>query len=85
MADWCGACKQLLETLREKGTLSNYRVIDVASPEGNEIALKLGISAIPDCIVVAKDKDGGDVARRCTDAETKAILSGEDAGQSGTG
>lgn len=75
MADWCRACKQLLDVLKQRGTLSNYRVIDVATPEGKDIASKLGILAIPDCIVVARDRDGGELARRCTDAEIKQILS----------
>lgn len=81
IADYCDSCKQLLEKLKQNGTLSNYRVINVATPEGNEIAQKLGITAIPDCVVIAKDKDGADVARRCTEAEEKEVLSsGESSG-----
>lgn len=83
VSDSCLACKRLLDVLEKKGTLSNYRVVDVHSSEGLELAKALGVTAIPECVVV-KQEGSGQVARRCTDEETKAILSGEAVGESGT-
>ena len=72
VSDQCMACKALLKELGNKGLLDKYKVINVNTPEGLDVVQKLGISAVPDCIVIMRDKDG-DVARRCTDEETKKI------------
>lgn len=74
VSDQCGACKALLHGLELKGALRNYRVINVSSSEGTEIVSKLGITDVPDCILIDKDKDGTPIARRCTDEETKEVL-----------
>jgi len=74
VSDQCGACKALLHGLDRKGALANYRVINVSSPEGAEIVSKLGITGVPDCIFIDKDKDGSPIARRCTEEETKEVL-----------
>jgi len=74
VSDGCAACKVLVQSLEQKGVLSKYKLVNINSPEGAEIVSKLGITAVPDCILIAKDKDGVDIARRCTDEETKEIL-----------
>lgn len=74
VSDQCGACKALLQGLEQKGTLGDYKVINISSAEGAEIVSKLGITAVPDCIFIDKDKDGTPIARRCTEEETKEVL-----------
>jgi len=73
VSDQCVACKALLKGLEDKGLLSKYRVINVSSPEGSDVVQKLGISAVPDCIIIVRNKEG-EMARRCTEQETKEIL-----------
>lgn len=75
VSDNCSACKELLSKLEQKGKLGDYRIINVDTPEGLEIAKKMGIEALPECLVIVKDKDE-EKARVCTDEETKEILEG---------
>jgi thioredoxin-like negative regulator of GroEL len=74
VGDGCGACKALVEGLQKKGALEKYRVVDVNSEEGRDIVSKLEIKAVPECILITKDKEGNQFARRCTDEETAEIL-----------
>ena len=74
ISDGCGACKTLVERLQQKGSLEKYRVINISSPEGVEIVSKLGIKAVPECILIMKDKEGNDMARVCTEQETQEVL-----------
>lgn len=73
VSDQCPACKVLLDSLKEQGVLDKYRVINVSSPEGLDVVSKLGINAVPDCIMIVKNPSG-DMARRCTEDEIKEII-----------
>jgi predicted thioredoxin/glutaredoxin len=82
VSDSCSACKFLIESLKAKGLMEKYHVLDITTPEGREVVEKLGITAIPDCVIIVREKEG-DKARRCTEDEMKKIL--EDAGGSKVG
>jgi predicted thioredoxin/glutaredoxin len=78
----CDACKVLLESLKNQGVLDKYRVVDVATPEGKDVVEKLGITGVPECIMIMKDQTG-EMARRCTPEEMTALIkeaSGEKTG-----
>ena len=69
----CVACKVLLESLKNQGTLGKYRVIDVATPEGKDVVEKLGIKDVPECIMIMNDGTG-EMARRCSPEEMTEII-----------
>lgn len=73
VSDQCPVCKVLLDSLKEKGVLEKYRVLDVNTPEGIDAAQKLGLNAVPECIVIVKTAEG-EMARRCSEEEIKSIL-----------
>lgn len=73
VSNGCAACETLIEALKRKGAMDKYRVIDARTPEGIDVVSKLGITAVPDCIVIAKGQDG-EMARRCTSDEMKKII-----------
>jgi len=73
VSDQCPSCKVLLDSLRQKGALEKYRVLDVNTPEGIDVAKKLGLNAVPECIVIVKTQEG-EMARRCSEEEIKSIL-----------
>jgi predicted thioredoxin/glutaredoxin len=82
VSDECPSCKLLLDALKAQGTLSKYRVLNVESPEGKELVSKLGLKAVPDCIMIRQEAEGN-MARRCTDKEMAQVID-EAAGKSGT-
>ena len=73
VSNQCPACKILLEKLKRKGTLGKYNVIDAHSAEGMDVVRKLGITAVPDCLIIEKDRKGEQI-RRCTDEEVNDIF-----------
>jgi len=79
----CVACKVLLASLKSQGVLDKYRIIDVATEQGKDVVEKLGITGLPECVMILKDQTG-EMARRCTPEEMNAIIK-EAGGQAGTG
>jgi predicted thioredoxin/glutaredoxin len=73
VSDQCPACKVLLESLKQHGQLGKYRVLNASSPEGSDVVQKLGITGVPDCIIIVKGPEG-EKARHCTEEEIKEIL-----------
>jgi len=69
----CGSCKVLLESLKTQGVLDKYRVIDASTPEGKDVVEKLGITGVPECIMIIKDQDG-EMARRCSSEEMTEVI-----------
>ena len=80
VSDQCPACKVLLDSLKTQGVLDKYKVVNVASPEGRDIVAKLGLKAVPNCVVIRRE-EGGDMARPCTEEEMGKII--EEAGEKG--
>lgn len=64
----CPACKKLLEQLDRFGIADKYRIVDASTKEGTKFAKKLGITDLPECVVVEKVKKGFRVTD-CTDEE----------------
>lgn len=73
ISDQCSACKALLEALKNQGVLDKYHVVNIASPEGQDIVQKLGLTAVPECLVVVKD-GSGEMARKCSKEEIIEVL-----------
>lgn len=71
----CPGCEQLRKRLTELGTIKNYRVVDVSTVEGAELARKLGVQAVPNCVVVETTAEGKR-ARVCSDDEFKKVYEG---------
>ncbi len=78
----CGACKVLVASLKAQGALYKYRIIDVATPEGKDVVEKLGLTGVPECIMIVKDENG-ELARHCTSEEMTEII--KEAGGAKTG
>jgi len=79
----CDPCKVLLSSLKNQGILDKYRIIDVATEQGKDVIKKLGITGLPECVMILKDQTG-EMARRCTPEEMNEIIK-EAGGQAGTG
>lgn len=73
VSDQCSACKVLLDSLKNQGVLSKYKVVNVASPEGQDIVAKLGLKAVPNCVVIRRE-GSEDMARPCTDEEMGKVI-----------
>lgn len=56
-ASWCGACKNLMKSLDEKGV--NYRMISLDSADAMRDAKEVGIRAIPTTVVNGQVVKGG--------------------------
>ena len=72
----CSGCDQLREHLNKLGFTHKYRVIDVSTEEGHKIAEKLGITHVPNCILVENNSQGMR-ARTCTENEFLDLLKGK--------
>jgi len=73
VSDSCPACKILLEALKTQEAIDKYHIINVATPEGQDMIQRLGLAAVPECIVVTKDMNG-ETARKCTSEELTDII-----------
>jgi len=54
----CPACRSLEESLKDEINKGTIRVVDIASDEGADIALELGLNKIPEIITIVKTTDG---------------------------
>lgn len=64
----CPGCEVIKERLKRLGIEKTFRVLDVTTEEGAYIAQKLGVTHVPDCIIVEETKEGRR-ARNCTETE----------------
>ncbi|MBA7489928.1 hypothetical protein ES702_00462 [subsurface metagenome] len=71
----CPGCDALKQALIKNGTIDSYEFLDVSSGKGLEVARKLGVTHVPDCMFV-KETEEGPVARLCTEEEFKKIVKG---------
>lgn len=69
----CPSCATVKEFLRRKGTLQNYKVVDVSTPEGLDFARRLGVAGVPECAVI-EGEGQHKIVRVCTDDEWKGML-----------
>jgi len=72
----CPTCEAVQKHLSEKGVLDNYKIVDVSTVEGAEFAKKLGITGVPECVVVEGEGEKRTV-RVCTSEEWRGMLKGE--------
>lgn len=72
----CPGCEQLRQHLVKHGLGDKYRFIDVSTKEGSRIADELGITYVPNCIVVEQSPEGRK-ARACTPDEFMNIIEGK--------
>ena len=72
----CSGCETIKQHLTKQGTIDKYRIIDVATEEGANIARKLGIDSVPNCVVI-KETPEGKMARLCTETEFAELIKGE--------
>jgi len=66
----------LKQKLIEKGVVDEYEFLDVSTPKGLELAKKLGVTHVPDCVIVKETKDGV-MGRLCSEEEMQQIMKGE--------
>jgi predicted DCC family thiol-disulfide oxidoreductase YuxK len=72
----CPGCKELEGHLKKHGLQDRYRVIDIATEEGQNLSKKLGITHIPNCLVV-RETPGGLEARVCNEEEFLDLIVGK--------
>jgi len=57
--------------LAEKGVLNKFHLLDIETEEGKDLIEKLGLRAVPTCVIVDDDKKE---VRQCSDEDWKDIL-----------
>jgi glutaredoxin len=72
----CVGCEQLKEHLTSLGLIHKYRVIDVTTKEGYELAERLHIKHVPNCVIVENTSEGMK-ARSCSETEFLELLRGK--------
>ena len=77
-AEWCAKCSQTKKLIQERGFWDLIEYIDYDSPEGKQIAAKLGMEKIPFFV-----EDGkpliyvGEILHRLTETRIKEAFEGE--------
>lgn len=77
-AEWCDKCRQAKKLIQERGFWDLIEYIDYDSPEGKQIAAKLGMEKIP--FFIEDDKPliyVGEILHRLTEARIKGAFGGE--------
>lgn len=69
----CEACRVLVEALKSQNMLGKYSVIDAASDKGREVIEQLGVRALPECVIIVKDRTG-EIGRLCSAEEMNEIV-----------
>lgn len=69
----CPGCDEIKEHLKRLGIEKDFRFLDVTTEEGAEIAQKLGITHVPDCVIVEETKEGRR-ARSCSEDEFLKLI-----------
>ena len=72
----CPACELLEIYLYNKGTIDQFKFVDVSLPENRKWAESMGIKEIPDCAIVEETPDGMSI-RKCTNKEWLDIREGK--------
>lgn len=76
-AEWCDKCRQAKKILQERGLWDFIQYIDYDSPEGKEIATKLGVEKIPFFVENGKlFHYVGEVLHRLTEERIKQTYGG---------
>lgn len=78
VSDKCPACKVVKKKLDEKGHLDDIQVVDVETKEGRELANRMGIRAVPECVMVESEGEQK-VVRKCKESEWRGLLKGDEA------
>ena len=69
----CVGCEEIKQHLKNLGLEKDFRFLDVTTPEGALVAEKLGITHVPNCVVI-EETDEGRRARVCSDDEFLKLL-----------
>lgn len=72
----CPGCEELREHMAASGTANKFKIVDVSSSEGRDLAKKLGITHVPNC-VITKETSEGLVGRVCTPEELLQLIQGK--------
>lgn len=74
VTDTCPYCESLLEYLKRQGLAEKVRVINASTKEGLDFAVKYGIRAVPECVVITGN---GEKVRVCSKGEFEQLLQKE--------
>jgi predicted thioredoxin/glutaredoxin len=77
--DTCPHCATMKKYLKDSGLMDKVKVINASTPEGLEFAMKHGIKAVPECVVIRKN---GEEVRVCTQDEFMKVLEGKNRAKS---
>ena len=68
MSPNCEGCRELKDHLTANGTIDKYKMVDVSTDYGKELIQKLGLTTVPNCVVIRKTPSGPE-ARVCSSKE----------------
>lgn len=71
VSDHCPVCREIKSFVQEKGLEDKVELVDVNTPEGHKFAVDNGITAVPECVIVAED---GKMTRVCNREEFEKLL-----------
>lgn len=69
----CPVCKVVEEELTRMGRLDEFTIIDASTPEGLKQAREMGVTAVPECVLV-EEENGNKTSKVCTKDDWKEIL-----------
>jgi len=58
VSEHCPACRDLENSLKDEISKGLIRVVDIATDEGADIALELGLKKIPEIVTIVETADG---------------------------
>jgi len=74
VSEQCPACSTIEKYLKEKGLLDKFRVLDIATEEGQKLVKELDLKAVPNCVIVDDERKE---IRQCSGEEWKRMLEGK--------
>jgi len=73
VSEQCPSCSILEKYLAEKDLLDKFRVIDIATEEGQNLVKELNLKAVPDCVIIDEERKE---IRQCSNKDWKDMLEG---------
>lgn len=74
VSETCPYCESLLKFLKDRGLAEKVQVINASTQEGLDFAVKHGIRAVPECVVITGN---GEKVRVCSKGEFEQLLQKE--------
>lgn len=73
VSEQCPSCATIEKYLAERGILDKFRVLDIATEEGQKLVKELDLKGVPECVIVDDERKE---IRQCSNEDWKDMLEG---------